>query len=182
MACSSCLVPTPVVSNWGAIEVQSLPFLELQVGVFPLIVLASAVVVIAAFQYLFFHTSYGAILRATSDNPEIVQIIGIDPKRVYAYASALAFAAIAIAGLLMAIRSNFDPFIGPARLLTAFEAVIIGGLGSFWGTFLGAIVIGIAQAIGAKIDPSLQILSGHIVFLLILLVRPNGLFPKVTHQ
>ena len=166
----------------GAIEVQSVEMAGQSVGVFPMIVLAVALMVTCALQFLFFHTKSGAKLRATSDRPHIVELMGIEPNRVYAIASALGFAAIAVAGLLMAIRTNFDPFVGPARLLTAFEAVIIGGLGSFWGTFFGGLIIGIAQAAGAKFDPVYQALAGHIVFLLILLVRPNGLFPKVTHQ
>jgi branched-chain amino acid transport system permease protein len=166
----------------GAIEVQSVELAGQSIGVFPLIVLLVALAVTVALQFLFFHTRFGAVLRATSDSPRIVELMGIEPNRVYAIASALGFAAIAVAGLLMAIRTNFDPFVGPARLLIAFEAVIIGGLGSFWGAFIGGLIIGVAQAVGAKLDPAYQALAGHLVFLLILLVRPNGLFPKVTHQ
>jgi branched-chain amino acid transport system permease protein len=166
----------------GMIEVQSIDVAGQSVGVFPAIVLTTALAVTVALQLVFFHTRLGAKLRATSDSPNIVRLMGIDPDRVYAIASALGFAAIAIAGFLMAVRTNFDPFVGPARLLIAFEAVIIGGLGSFWGAFVGGLIIGIAQAAGAKLDPGLQALAGHLVFLLVLLVRPNGLFPKVSHQ
>ncbi len=165
----------------GAIEVQSVEVAGQTIGVFPLLVLLVALGVTILLQYVFFQTSFGARLRATSDRPDIVPLMGIDPKRVYAQASALAFAVIAIAGLLMAIRTNFDPFIGPARLLTAFEAVIIGGLGSFWGTFIGGLIIGLAQVVGAKLDPSYQSLAGHLTFLAILFFKPNGLFPKVAN-
>jgi branched-chain amino acid transport system permease protein len=90
----------------------------------------------------------------------------------------LAFVAIAIAALFLGLRANFDPTIGPARLLYAFEAVIIGGIGSFWGTLAGGIVLGLAQTIGARIDPEWQILAGHLAFLVVLVLRPRGLFPR----
>ena len=85
---------------------------------------------------------------------------------------------VAVAALYLGTRANFDPSIGPARLIYAFEAVIIGGLGSFWGTLAGGIVIGVAQTLGAAINPEWQILSGHVAFLIVLLIRPRGLFPR----
>jgi branched-chain amino acid transport system permease protein len=91
----------------------------------------------------------------------------------------IAMIVVTIAGLYLGMRANFDPTIGPARLLYAFEAVIIGGLGSFWGTLAGGIVIGLAQTIGAQIDPEWQILAGHLAFLFVLVLRPRGLFPRV---
>jgi branched-chain amino acid transport system permease protein len=94
---------------------------------------------------------------------------------------ALSLAVVAIAGVLLAVRTNFDPAIGPGRLIFGFEAVIIGGLGSLWGTLIGGIVLGVAQAIGANIDPGWQLLAGHIAFLIILALKPSGLFPKVQH-
>ena len=90
----------------------------------------------------------------------------------------LAFVVITIAALYLGLRANFDPTIGPARLLYAFEAVIIGGLGSFWGTLAGGIVLGVAQTIGARINPEWQILAGHLAFLVVLVIRPRGLFPR----
>jgi branched-chain amino acid transport system permease protein len=90
----------------------------------------------------------------------------------------LAFVVITIAALYLGLRANFDPTIGPARLLYAFEAVIIGGLGSFWGTLAGGIVLGLAQTIGARVDPEWQILAGHLAFLVVLVLRPRGLFPR----
>jgi branched-chain amino acid transport system permease protein len=86
---------------------------------------------------------------------------------------------VAVAGVFLAMRANFDPAIGPARLIFGFESVIIGGLGSLWGTLLGGILLGVAQAVGAELDPGWQTLAGHLVFLLVLAVRPEGLFPKV---
>jgi branched-chain amino acid transport system permease protein len=105
--------------------------------------------------------------------------MGLDSRHVFGLAMALSLAIIAIAGVFLAIRTNFDPAIGPARLIFGFEAVIIGGLGSMWGTLIGGIVLGVAQAIGAQINPGWQVLAGHLAFLLILAIRPEGLFPKV---
>ncbi len=106
--------------------------------------------------------------------------MGIDNKKLFAIAMGLALAVCALAGFFLGIRANFDPSIGPARLIFAFEAVIIGGLGSLWGTLAGGIVLGVAQTVGAAINPEWQLLAGHLAFLLILLVRPRGLFPRAV--
>ena len=163
----------------GAIETSSMSIGGTSVGHYPILVFVVAVGVIWGLQTLFYKTRLGYVLRATSDDAQTVRLMGVDNRHVYAVASALAFAVISVAGVLMAVRTNFDPTLGPARLLTAFEVVIIGGLGSFWGALIGGMVLGLAQAIGARIDPGIQMLVGHIVFLFVLLVRPNGLWPKV---
>jgi len=162
----------------GAIETLSLSIGGLNVGVMPLITFAAAVAVIGALSVLFYYTALGRKLRATSDSATFVQIVGINPRAVFAIAMGIAFLVIAIAAFFMGVRSNFDPSVGPARLLYAFEAVVIGGLGSLWGTLAGGVILGVAQGIGAAINPQYQILFGHIVFILIILVRPRGLFPK----
>src|SRR5690606_9918458 len=138
----------------------------------------AAILVIGGLSALFYMTALGRKLRATSDSAVFVQIVGINPHKVFAIAMGIAFLVIAIAAFFMGARSNFDPSQGPARLLYAFEAVVIGGLGSLWGTLAGGIILGIAQGIGAAINPQYQILAGHLVFILIILVRPRGLFPK----
>lgn len=165
----------------GAIETSSISFGGATVGHYPILVFVVAVGVIWGLQTLFYKTRIGYVLRATSDDAQTVRLMGVDHRHIYAVAAALAFAVIAVAGVLMAVRTNFDPTLGPARLLTAFEVVIIGGLGSFWGALIGGMVLGLAQAIGARIDPGIQMLVGHVVFLFVLLVRPNGLLPKVSH-
>jgi branched-chain amino acid transport system permease protein len=124
---------------------------------------------------IFYHTSLGRLLRATSDDAEIVPLMGGSNAHAFALATMLASGVVAVAGVLMAMKTNFDPTIGPSRLLFAFEAVIIGGLGNLWGTLLGGLVLGVAQAVGGQIDPGLQVLSGHLIFLLILVFRPQGL-------
>ena len=163
----------------GAIEVASIPIGGgLAIGVLPLLQFAVAVAVIAGLQALFYRTALGRAFRATSDDPSVAQLMGLDNRHVFALAMALSLAVVAIAGVLLAVRANFDPAIGPARLIFGFEAVIIGGLGSLWGTLAGGIILGVAQAIGAQIDPGWQLLAGHFAFLVILAVRPQGLFPE----
>lgn len=163
----------------GAFETLSINLTEnLAVGVFPLIIFVTAVVLIFAIQLVFNRTSLGRAFRATSDDPVTAQLMGIDHSHVYGLAMALALVLVAIAGVFLGVRTNFDPSVGPSRLLFAFEAVIMGGLGSLWGTLAGGIILGVAQNIGAKIDPGFQILAGHITFLVVLAIRPNGLFPR----
>ncbi len=163
----------------GALETDSLVLPGgIAIGVFPLLIFAVAVAVIAALQLLFFRTSLGRAFRATSDDAATATLMGADNRHLYALAMAIALAVTGIAGVFLAIRSNFDPSIGPGRLIFAFEAVIIGGLGSLWGTLAGAIILGIAQSVGAALKPEWQILAGDITFLIILVLRPNGLFQR----
>lgn len=166
--------------NAGPIETASIEILPgVSLGILPLLQFILAVVVIAAMQMLFYRSALGRAFRATSDDQPVSQLMGLDNRHVFALAMALSLAIVAIAGVLLAVRANFDPSIGPARLIFGFEAVIIGGLGSMWGTLAGGIILGVSQAIGAKLDPGWQLLAGHLVFLAILAVRPQGLFPKV---
>lgn len=164
----------------GAIEAQAMHLGPVTLGVMPVLTFASAVAVIFALNQLFYRTALGRAFRATSDDAVTAQLMGIQPKRVFAIATGIALVVATIAALFLGTRANFDPSIGPARLLYAFEAVIIGGLGSLWGTLAGGIVIGLAQAVGASVNPEWQILSGHIAFVVVLLIRPRGLFPRAN--
>jgi branched-chain amino acid transport system permease protein len=164
----------------GALEVASIPLgPAISLGILPLIQFAASIAIIGGLELLFYRTAWGRAFRATSDDRTVAQLMGLDTNRVFAFAMALSLAIVAVAGIFLAIRTNFDPALGPARLIFGFEAVIIGGLGSLWGTLAGGIVLGVAQAIGAQIDPGWQVLAGHVAFLIILAVRPEGLFPKV---
>jgi branched-chain amino acid transport system permease protein len=165
----------------GAIEIETIRVASgVWLGILPLIQFIVALAVIWGLQLLFYRTALGRAFRATSDDQPVAQLMGLDTRHVFAMAMALSLAVIAIAGVFLAVRANFDPAIGPARLIFGFEAVIIGGLGSMWGTLAGGIILGVSQAIGAQIDPGWQLLAGHVVFLVILAVRPEGLFPKVS--
>jgi branched-chain amino acid transport system permease protein len=164
----------------GALEVASIPLGQaVSLGILPLIQFAASIAIVGGLELLFYRTAWGRGFRATSDDPTVAQLMGLDTRHVFALAMALSLAVVAVAGIFLAIRTNFDPAIGPARLIFGFEAVIIGGLGSLWGTLAGGIVLGVAQAIGAQIDPGWQVLAGHVAFLVILAVRPQGLFAKV---
>ncbi len=164
----------------GAIEAQSVDLGVVTLGVMPLLTFASAVAVIFLLNQPFYRTALGRAFRATSDDQTTAQLMGIRPQNIFAIATGTALVVATIAALYLGTRANFDPSIGPARLLYAFEAVIIGGLGSLWGTLAGGIVIGMAQAVGASINPEWQILSGHIAFVIVLLIRPRGLFPRAN--
>ncbi len=165
----------------GTLESASLPLGGgIAVGMMPLICLVAAVGVIVLLNSVFYRTALGRAFRATSDDVEIAQLMGINNKSIYAMTMGIALAVCAIAGFFLGARANFDPSIGPARLLYAFEAVIIGGLGSLWGTLAGGVVVGVAQTIGAHINPEWQILSGHVAFLIVLVIRPRGLFPRAV--
>ena len=148
------------------------------VGLLPLAIFVLAVAATAGLQWLFGSTALGRSFRAVSDDREIAELMGLDARKVYALATGIAFVTIAIAGVLQAMRTTVAPSDGPLLLLFAFEAVIIGGMGSFWGTFCGAMLLGVTQQIGFRIDPGWGIWIGHIVFLIVLVVRPQGLFPK----
>jgi branched-chain amino acid transport system permease protein len=165
----------------GWLETKSFElFPGVAVGLFPVLIFVTAIAVIWALQYMFYQTKLGRAFRATSDDPEIAQLMGLDNLKVYAQAMAVCFAVVALAGVYFAIRANFDPFMGPGRLIFGFEAVIIGGLGNIWGTLAGGVILGVAQAIGAQLDPGWQVLAGHVAFLVVLAFRPRGLFPRTS--
>lgn len=151
---------------------------QISVGWLPLITLLCAVGVLAFLALFMKRTRIGRAFRATSDDANAARLMGVDVRSIFAVAMALAIATVALAGVLFGSRSSFDPYVGPARLIYAFEAVIIGGLGSLWGTLIGGIILGVAQSVGRQIDPQWGELAGHAVFLTVLAVRPTGLFGK----
>ena len=165
----------------GPIETGSFNLVQgVDIGYLPLLQFIVAVLVIAGLQYIFYKTAIGRAFRATSDDSETALLMGLDKRKVYGWAMALCLGVVAIAGVFLGIRANFDPSIGPGRLIFGFEAVIIGGLGNLWGTLIGGVILGVAQGLGAQLNPGWQVLSGHLVFLLVLAVRPRGLFPRMN--
>ncbi len=164
----------------GALETGSFPLIPgVDIGYLPLLQFIVAIAVIAGLQYLFYKTALGRAFRATSDDAETALLMGLDKRKVYGWAMALCLGVVAIAGVFLGMRTSFDPATGPGRLIFGFEAVIIGGLGNLWGTLIGGVILGVAQGIGAQINPGAQVLAGHIVFLLVLALRPTGLFPRM---
>jgi branched-chain amino acid transport system permease protein len=169
----------PQAIKIGSLETASVPLGGgLAVGVFPLIMLVTAIAVAIVLEVVFNRTRLGMAFRAVSDDREIASVMGVRDKRLFGYATAISFGVIAIAGVFMGIKFTFTPSLGPNFLLYAFEAVVIGGMGSFWGTLAGGVILGIAQAIGFALNPGWGYLAGHLVFLAVLLIRPTGLFAR----
>ncbi len=165
--------------NPGGIETASVALGGgLAVGVFPLLTFAVAVLLLVGLHLVIGRTAIGRAFRAASDDGATAALMGIDRDRLYALAMALSLAIVAIAGIFLGIRTTFAFSSGPDRLLFAFEAVIIGGLGSLWGTLVGGVMLGVAQTLGARLSPGWGVLTGHLVFLAILILRPAGLFAK----
>jgi len=165
----------------GSLTVASVQLLPgLNVGIYPLAVLVTAAAVIFGLQMFLYKTPLGAALRATSDDSTTIRLMGIDNRHIFGLATALSFAVAGLAGVLMGGYTNFSPAAGPANLLFGFEAIIIGGLGNLWGTLVGGMILGVAQAVGAEINPGYQVLAGHVAFFAILLTAPRGLFPRMA--
>ena len=149
---------------------------QIQIAYLLVLIFAVAVVVLLGLQYFLSSSRYGRMIRAVADDREAAQLSGIDYRHVFGIAAAIAFGTVALAGIGYGMYSQFAPSTGTDTiLLFAFAAVVIGGLGSLWGTLVGGVVLGIAQQIGAQINQSDQLLAGYIVFLVILVVRPQGL-------
>ncbi len=158
--------------SWRITSGLSIPYLGF-------VTLILAVAVLGGLQYVLSSTAFGREMRATAQDPDTAGLVGIPAASVYARATAIAVATAGVAGAFLAIRSSFGPGSGPTQLIFAFEAVIIGGLGSLWGTLIGGIVLGIAQTLGALIDPQYSIVTGHLVFLAVLILpRFKPLVPR----
>lgn len=165
--------------NSGGLESQSIAIADgLAAGMLPLIVFGAAVLLTAGLQWLFGNTTMGRAFRATSDDHGAAALMGVNNAHIYALATAIAVGILGIAGMFHGMRTTFAPTDGPAQLIYAFEAVIIGGMGSFWGTLAGGILLGITQSVGARVDPGWGVLAGHVMFVAVLLFKPNGFFPK----
>ena len=163
----------------GSLEGASITLTQnLSIGVLPLITFVIAILVLVGLQLLLHRTQLGRSLRATADDRDAARLIGIDDRHVYGVATAIAMGTVAVAGVLLGIRTTFGPLDGPVRLIFAFEAVVIGGLGSLWGTLVGGVILGVSQTVGNQVNPAYQVLAGHVVFLIVLAFRPNGLFAR----
>ncbi|MBV8617678.1 MAG: branched-chain amino acid ABC transporter permease [Curvibacter sp.] len=159
----------------GALATAGFELAGLRIGWYPVLVLALAVLCFVGLQGLLRHSHFGLVMRAAADNPRIARSFGVRPARVYAVVMGLSAVFAALAGLLLAMRSSFTPFSGVERLLGAFEVVIIGGLGSFWGALAGGIALGVAQLLGQRFDSNAGALYAHLLFFVVLMLRPQGL-------
>lgn len=165
----------------GSIETASFDLTDqIAIGWFRLVGLLVAIAVLAALSLFLARSRTGRGFRAVSDDRDTARLMGINDRWIYGLAMAIAVATVGIAGVFLGIQTSFAPADGDAQLLFAFEAVIIGGLGSLWGTLAGGLVLGIAQTVGAQIEPGWSVLTGHLVFLAVLVVRPTGLFGKLA--
>ena len=166
----------------GAIENASIHLSnQIAIGWYPLLVFILAVVIIAAVQLFLNRTKLGTAFRATSDDREAAELMGINNRHIYSLAMAVALVTVAIGGIALAIRTTFDPSTGPFNLIFAFEAVIMAGMGSLWGTLLGGVVLGVAQVVGAQaFGVGWGIFCGHAVFLIVLALRPSGFFARTV--
>ena len=155
---------------------------QIAIGVLPLLTFVVGVLVIIGLQLFLSRSRPGRAMRATSDDKDAALLMGIDNRRIYALATAIALTTVGLAGVFLGVRTQFNPTYGDVTLIFAFEAVIIGGLGSLWGTLVGGVVLGIAQTVGAQLNPAYGILIGNLVFLAILAFRPQGLLPKAVNS
>lgn len=151
---------------------------SISAGYLPLITFFVGVILTLTLHVFLTRTQIGRAMRATSDDPTAAELVGINNRHIYGLATGIGLFAAGIAGILFGMRTQFSPSLGPVALIFAFEAVIIGGLGSLWGTLIGGIVLGIGQSIGAQINPAFGVLAGHLVFIAILLFKPEGLLSK----
>ncbi len=162
----------------NGIESASVNIGGIYIGLLPVLILVAATLLTGGLDLTMRRTRFGRALRAAAADTEAAAMTGVNPRVVYAYATAIAVGILGLSGVFFALRATVSPADGPAQLIYAFEAVIIGGMGSIWGGFVGSMVLGIAQAIGFRIDPGFGTLAGHLVFLIVLATRPQGLMSK----
>jgi branched-chain amino acid transport system permease protein len=144
---------------------------NIYVGSLAALIFIVAVLLLGGLKLFLARTSLGRAIRATAEDADTAELVGINARAVYAVAAAIAVASAGLAGVFLAMRATFSPYAGPMQLIFAFEAVVIGGIGSLGGTLVGGIVLGVAQTIGAQINPQGFLIAGHVVFLAVLAGR-----------
>src|ERR1700685_3845540 len=156
---------------------------QIHIADLDLVIFAVAVAVLLGLQYFLSSSRHGRLIRAVADDKEAAQLSGINYRHVFGIAAAIAFGTVALAGIAYGMTSQFAPSTGTDTiLLFAFAAVVIGGLGSLWGTLLGGVILGVAQQIGAQLNLSWELLAGYVVFLVVLVLRPQGLISRRTQS
>ena len=160
------LAPHIEALAYEGFEVGGLVVGQLSVAIF-----ATAIAILGGLQLLLTYTALGRRIRAVADDPATAQLVGVNALNVNAAAAAISMATVAVAGAFLAMRATVDPYSGAPQLLFAFEAVMIGGAGSLWGTLAGGIALGVAQSLGAQVHPQGFLIAGHVLFLAVLLGR-----------
>lgn len=151
---------------YDGIEVGPLTF-----GHLSLLTFVVSVGLLGSLHLMLKHTALGRRIRAVADDPASAELSGVNVAATNAFASGIAMMTVAVAGVFLAMRATVDPYAGPPQLIFAFEAVMIGGAGSLWGTLMGGIALGIAQSLGAQMHTQGFLIAGHILFLVVLLTR-----------
>jgi branched-chain amino acid transport system permease protein len=164
----------------GDLALRGFNVAGVSIGVLPFLSMLASIALLGATHWLIANTHFGRQARAVSDDGDTARLVGVNDRRLFGLVTGFIFATIGIAAMLYALRTPFSPTAGPERLLYSFEAVVLGGLGNIWGTLLGGLVIGVAQLFGAKISSGLGPFFGHLVFLIALLARPQGLLGKAA--
>lgn len=165
----------PMAIDAGPLAKASFTLGGLHIGILPVITLAISIALFAFLRTLVGATTFGKTLRATADNPEIVRLMGVNPMRIYAVVMGIAFVMAAVAGVLLAMRTSFSASSGTDRILIAFEVVVLGGLGSFWGALVAGILLGVVQLMSFQFDANSGLLYAHLMFFFFLIMRPSGL-------
>ena len=152
---------------------------SLSVPVLYLINFCIALAVILGQHYFLQNTYMGRGIRAASDDKYAAQLMGINTKNTYAIAMGIAIMTAGVAGVLVGMTFTFYPHSGPQYLIISFGVIVIGGLGSMKGTFVGGLILALAQILGARIfGPGYQLLCGYVVLLIVLAVRPQGILGR----
>ena len=145
---------------------------------------ALAAVAIAVLLWLFFtRTRTGKSIRAAADNHMGALVVGLDVRRLYAFTFGVGAACVGAAGALMITIIPVTPFLAAEYTLLAFVIVIVGGLGSMTGALMGGLLIGVSEAVaGLLLQPSLKSMFSFGLLILVLLLRPQGLFGKSRRE
>jgi branched-chain amino acid transport system permease protein len=164
------------VLDAGELSLMSFQVGGISIGVLPVVTAATTVVVYALTRALVAKSHWGRQVRAVADDAGAARLVGVNDRQLFALMTGFILAVISLAAVLYGIRTPFSPTAGPERLLFAFEAVVLGGLGSLWGTFIGGLIVGLAQVLGQQVNTGLGAFFGHVTFLIVLVARPQGLF------
>ena len=166
--------------NGGALALASFHIGSITVSWLFLTAFLTACAVLSGLQLLLSRTSWGRKVRATSDDLDTARLVGIRVRPVFATVAGIAVATAALAGVFIGTIGTFDPLTGTNILIFAFEAVVIGGIGSLWGTLAGGVILGVTQVVVGEVNQAYAVLAVNLLFLAVLTVRPGGLF--TSHQ